>query len=43
MVDYRRDYSEDDLLKFAYGLKLDQLRAWRVSRDVVDELTLRVV
>jgi proteasome lid subunit RPN8/RPN11 len=26
-----------------YGLKLDQLRAWRVSRDVVDELTLRAV
>jgi CubicO group peptidase (beta-lactamase class C family) len=23
MVDYRRDYSEDDLLKFAYGLKLE--------------------
>ena len=23
MVDYRRDYSEEDLLKFAYGLKLE--------------------
>ena len=26
-----------------YGLAHDQLRAWRVSRDVVDELTLRAV